>query len=425
MESSKTDVSKGLRTLPATCIDTISKNITTIEDFHSFLNTHPNIRSTARPTQYLALAQHTAKDTRKRCPVSGFVNCIPPCLLPAVDETLEEAQEGTRFFTAVVKLLVKSYPSATPPFYLNSNVLEEYVRNNRVNAIDCVVELGIVGATEVVADAAKVGSLSSMKSFIEKYNILWEDVSNSRMFSYVWNREDEEMALYLLEKFPPYRDMMPLTFRGLVQQNKLRWIKFLESHGYPVPATSLPELLKLAIEEGYEELAEYFLSHGASLTAPGVLQSAIRCRDVSMGTNLVTRAIDAGADVHQADSTGNPEDPLWQALYYDRDDLAEMLIEAGADLEALMGDAVYDVQLWTDVGYFARGGGGGGCRALRWLLRKGYKPRSEDVGQLHRYAETFAGVGVPERVELWRRYQEGRDVTSAPVDGAESTSSTG
>ncbi|KAJ3277852.1 hypothetical protein HK104_002910 [Borealophlyctis nickersoniae] len=410
-----TDGSDRLSTLPTTCVDTISKYITTIKDFHSFLNTHPNIRSTARPRHYLALAEHAAKDKRLGLPVSGFVNCIPPCLLPAVDETPEEAHKGTRFFTDIVKLFVKSYPSATPPFYLYP-VLEEYVRNNRVNAIDCVVELGIVHAKEVMEAAAKAGSLSSMKSFVEKYNILWEDVIDSRTLSEVWNREHEEMALYLLKKFPRYRERM--RFRGLVQQNKLRWIKFLESHGYSVAATSLPELLKLAIEEGYEELAEYFLSHGASLTAPGVLQSAIRCRDVSMSTNLVRRAIDAGADVNQADMSGLPQDPLFQALSYDPDDLAEMLVEAGADLQALMGDAVHDIELWKDVGSFA--GGGDGCRALRWLLRKGCKPRSEDVGQLLRCAEVFAGVGLPERVELWRRYQEGRDVTSA-----ESTSRTG
>ncbi|KAJ3280128.1 hypothetical protein HK104_000891 [Borealophlyctis nickersoniae] len=446
MENSNTGVSNGLSSLPATCVDTISKNITTIKDFHAFLNTHPNIRSTARPSQYLALAQHAAKDTRDPVPVIVFVNFIPPCLLPAVDETPEEAQKGTRFFTAVVKLF-KSYPSTrrASAFILYPEIVSEYVRNNRVNAIDCVVELGLLPAKDLIEAAIKVGSLSSMKSFVETYNILWEEGMHYYLYE-VLDREHEGMALYLLEvslpmglsasrthaerlfalqflsdfttlaiqKFPPYRDMIP--FGDLVGENKLRWIEFLESHGYPVAATSLQELLNVAIEKGHEELVEYFLSRGASLTAPGALQSAIRCRDESWSTNLVRRAIDAGADVHQAHQSGAPEDPLWQALYYDRDDLAEMLVEAGAYLQAVMGDAVYNVLLWEDVG----GMGGMGCRSLRWLLKKGCKPRSEDVGRLLRTAGW-----VPERVEFWKRYQEGCDVTSAPVDGAEATSSAG
>ncbi|KAJ3284563.1 hypothetical protein HK104_009871 [Borealophlyctis nickersoniae] len=229
----------------------------------------------------------------------------------------------------------------------------------------------------------------------------------------VLKKEHEEMTLYLLEKFPRYREIIP--FGSL----KLPCIKFLESHGYPVAATSVPGLFNIAIEKGDEELVEYFLSRGASLAAPDVLQSAIRCADVSLSTNLVRRAIDAGADVHQADGPGAPEVPLWEALHCDRDDLAEMLVEAGADLQALMGAAINDVQLWEEVGWMGRCG----CRAIRWLLRKGFKPRWEDVGQLVRNAESFGGGCLPERVELWQRYQEGRDVTSAPVEGAETTSS--
>ncbi|KAJ3282748.1 hypothetical protein HK104_010730 [Borealophlyctis nickersoniae] len=431
MGSSNTGVSKALSTLPATCLDTISKNITTVTDFHSFLNTHPNIRSTARPSQYLALAHHAAKEISRGLPL---INCIPPCLLPAVDETREEAQKGTRFFTAVVKLIVESYPpsanQARFPF-LFLEILSEYVRNNRVNAIDCVVELGLAPATNLFWAAARVGSLSSMKSFVEKFNISWEDVRHSSAFYEVWKREHDEVALYLLEKFPIHREKN--HFCGPVSENKLRWIKFLESHGYPIPATYLPELLNNAIERGYEELVEYLLSRGASLTAPNVLNTAIRCPDVSLSINLVRRAIDAGADV-RPDMTGTPEgpmwrmwrafykvrDPLWQALLYGRADVAEVLVEAGADLQALMGDAAYDIELWMDVGAMA----GDACGALKWLLRKGCKPRSEDVGQLLRSAEEWGGGGAPEIVELWQRYQEGRDVTSAPVEGDESTSST-
>ncbi|PHR59707.1 MAG: hypothetical protein COA47_09420 [Robiginitomaculum sp.] len=159
-----------------------------------------------------------------------------------------------------------------------------------------------------------------------------------------------------------------------VRENHLNVVKaLLDAGANPDIAKAWP-LLPVAVGNENFQMVSLLLEGGADINFTGKRSQTalfVAVNDKHSNIKLVRELIDQGADVNMG-YDGRQHTSLMQAIYYGRLDIAELLLDSGAKIEAVdkSGRTVLFHAIWSTKNPIS---------ALKFLLKKGANPEAENL----------------------------------------------